>query len=399
MPWKEACAMDQRVECIGDWLSGDYTKMQLSRIYGVSRPTIDKWITRYAREGPGGLVERSRARHTQSHAVAGELVERIIQAKERRQHWGPKKLMDRLRRLEPGLAWPADSTAGEILKRAGWVRPRRPRRRVAPHEGPLAHCRACHQVWSTDFKGDYRLGNGQRCYPLTISDNHNRYLLACRALGHPSRAAVQPWFEWVFRSHGLPERIRSDNGAPFASLALGGLSMLSAWWIRLGIRPERIAPGTPSENGRHERMHRTLKADATQPPSFDLRAQQRRFDHFVDEYNHERSHEALQRHTPAQCYVASPRAYPDKIPAVSYDSSATVRRVRHNGEIKWRGDRLYVSQVLAREPVGLQPIDTGLWEIRYSFHRLGILDERTMTITPGPPKRTGSCKPSAQSEM
>lgn len=383
MPWKETCAMDQRVECIGDWLSGNYTQMQLSRIYGVSRPTIDKWIGRYEREGSAGLAERSRARHTQPHAVPEALVQRILQAKEQRQHWGPKKLMDRLRRLEPGVAWPADSTAGEILKRAGWVRPRRHRRRVAPHEGPLAHCRDCHQVWSTDFKGDYRLGNGQRCYPLTLSDNHNRYLLACRALAHPSGAAVFPWFEWVFREHGLPERIRSDNGAPFASLALGGLSTLSAWWIRLGIRPERIAPGTPSENGRHERMHRTLKAEATQPPSFDLRAQQQRFDRFVDEYNHERSHEALERQTPAQCYVPSPRPYPDKIPPVRYDTDVTVRRVRHNGEIKWRGTRLYVSQVLAREPVGLQQIDTGLWEIRYSFHRLGILDERTLTINPG----------------
>lgn len=383
MPWKETCAMDQRVECLGDWLSGAYTKMQLSRIYGVSRPTIDKWIGRYDAEGPNGLVERSRARHTQPHAVAEELVERIVEAKQQRQHWGPKKLMDRLRRLEPAIAWPADSTAGEILKRAGWVRPRRRRRRVAPNDGPLAHCQACHQVWSTDFKGDYRLGNGQRCYPLTISDNHTRYLLACRALARPSGAAVRPWFEWVFREHGLPERIRSDNGAPFASLALGGLSALSAWWIRLGIRPERIAPATPSENARHERMHRTLKDDAIEPPSFDLAAQQARFDGFTDEYNDERSHEALARQTPAQCYVPSPRAYPDKIPAVTYDSAATVRRVRHNGEIKWRGHRLYICEVLAREPVGLWEIDTGLWEIRYSFHRLGLLDERTLTIDPG----------------
>ena len=383
MPWKETCAMDQRVECLGDWLSGEYTKMQLSRIYGVSRPTIDKWIARYEHEGPAGLAERSRGRHTQAHAVSPELAQRIVEAKEQRQHWGPKKLMDRLRRLEPEVAWPADSTAGEILKRAGWVRPRRRRRRVAPREGALAHCQHCHQVWSTDFKGDYRLGNGQRCYPLTISDNHNRYLLACRALARPTGAAVQPWFEWVFREHGLPERIRSDNGAPFASLALGGLSALAAWWVRLGIRPERITPGTPSENGRHERMHRTLKADAIEPPCFDLQAQQQRFDRFVEEYNHERSHESLKRRTPGENYVASPRPYPDKIPPVTYDTGTSVRRVRHNGEIKWNGHLVYVSGVLASEPVGLEPIETGLWEVRYSFHRLGILDERRMTIAPG----------------
>ena len=389
MPWRETSAMDQRVELMGDWLSGAYSKAQLSRIYGVSRPTVDKWIARYRAEGLGGLEERSRARHTQSHVVPEALVQRIIEAKQQRQHWGPKKLMDRLRRLEPEVTWPADSTAGEILKRAGWVRPRRYRRRVPPHEGPLAHCRAAHEVWSTDFKGDYRLGDGRRCYPLTITDNHHRYLLACRALGRPGYAEVRPWFEWVFREHGLPERIRSDNGAPFASRALGGLSVLSAWWIRLGIRPERIAPGRPSENGRHERMHRTLKAEATRPPSPDLHDQQRRFDRFVAEYNHERAHEALGRQTPAQGYAPSPRPYPDKIPPVTYEPAVTVRRVRHNGEIKWRGRRIYVSEVLAREPVGLEEFDTGLWALRYSFHPLGLLDERRMTIQPGPRTRAG----------
>lgn len=398
MPWTETCAMDQRMQFIGDWLSGCYSKSQLGRIYGVSRPTVDKWIARYGTEGPVGLEERSRAPHTHPNAVPVALAERIVAAKQAHQHWGPKKVMDWLRRHAPHEPWPADSTAGELLKRAGWVRPRRRRRRIAPNDGPLAHCRALHQVWSVDFKGDYRLGNGRRCYPLTITDNHSRYLLACRALARPSGAAVQPWFEWVFRSHGLPERIRSDNGAPFASLALGGLSTLSAWWVRLGIRPERIAPGKPSQNGRHERLHRTLKAEATQPPSRDLPAQQQRFDRFVADYNHERSHEALARQTPAQCYAPSPRPYPDKLPAIAYEAGVSVRRVRHNGEIKWRGQRLYVSEVLAGEPVALEALDTGLWTIRYSFHRLGVLDERTRTITPGPRKRTESCKPCARSE-
>lgn len=391
MPWKETSAMDQRTQLIGDWLSGAYTKAQLHRIYGVSRPTVDKWIGRYEREGASGLHERSRARLCQAHAVPEAIGARIIAAKQQHPWWGPKKIMAHLRVSDPAAAWPADSTAGELLKRAGWVQPRKYRRRVPPRDEPLAHCRANHQVWSTDFKGDYALGNRQRCYPLTISDNHNRFLLACQALGRTDTAAVRPCFEAVFREHGLPERIRSDNGAPFASLALGGLSALSAWWIRLGIRPERITPGRPSENGRHERMHRTLKAEATQPPSPDLHDQQHRFDAFVAQYNHQRPHEALAHRTPAQCYSPSPRPYPDKLPPVQYDTDVSVRSVRSNGEIKWRGRLVYLSQVLVGEPIGLEVIDTGLWAVRYSFHHLGMLDERRMTIRPSARNaRTGS---------
>lgn len=384
MPWRETCAMQQRTQLIGDWLSGIYTKAALSRRYGVSRPTVDKWIERYTGEGPAGLLARSSAPAGHPNAVPAERVERIIAAKRSHPYWGPKKVMDWLRRGAPHEPWPADSTAGEILKRAGLVRRRRYRRHVAPNEGPLSHCRAANEVWSVDFKGDYLLHDGQRCYPLTMTDNHNRYLLACRALGRTSHDTVWPWFERVFREHGLPERIRSDNGAPFASLALGGITRLSAWWIRLGIRPERIAPGAPSQNGRHERMHRTLKDAATRPTADNLFDQQRRFDRFVEEYNRERTHEALNRQTPADCYEASPRAYPRHLLPVDYDHDTTVRRVRHNGEMKWRGHKLYVSEVLRGEPVGLQPVDHGLWEIRYSFHLLGLLHEPTMTISPGP---------------
>jgi len=380
MPWEETSAMDQRIGCIGDWLSGEYTKSELCRAYGISRPTADKWIRRYREGGPGGLAELSRAAHAHPNQTADEVRAMIVETKLGHQTWGPKKVVDALRREEPQWGWPADSTAGEILKRAGLVRPRVRRRRVAPYSDPFRDCGGPNQTWSADFKGDFRLGNARRCYPLTISDNCSRYLLVCRALARPSYEAVHPWFEWVFREHGLPEAIRTDNGAPFASLAVGGISQLSKWWIQLGITPERMRPGKPAQNGRHERLHRTLKAAV--PAQATLQAQQRQYDPFREEYNWQRSHEALGRQTPGSVYRCSPRSYPVKLPAVEYESGVTVRQVRHNGEIKWQGELTYISEVLAHEPLGLTHVDEQQWEIRYSFHLLGILDQRRKRILP-----------------
>jgi len=382
MPWKASSAMDERVRFVADWLSGDYRKVDLCAAYGISRPTGDKWIHRYELAGVAGLTERSRAPMTHPNAVRTEMCEDIVVMKLSHQDWGPKKVMDRLRVLHPRHPWPVDSTAGEILKRAGLVKPRRRRRRVPPYTQPFGVCLQPNHTLSADFKGNFRLRNGQRCYPLTISDNYSRYLLQCRALARPTYAAVRPWFEWVFREYGLPMAIRTDNGAPFASLALGGLSRLSQWWIRLGIKPERIRPGNPQENGRHERMHRSLEHGGVRPIQTTLPAQQRQFDTFVYEFNWERSHEALARRTPGSIYHASPRPYPAKLPPLHYETDITVRQVRHNGEIKWHGHRLYISEVLAQEAVGLKQIDNHLWQIQYSWHILGTLNEQTKTITP-----------------
>ena len=380
MPWEQTSAMDQRVQFIADWLSGDYLKIELCTAYGISRPSADKWIKRYEQGGVKALEERSRAAHSHANATPEEIREMIIETKLSRQSWGPKKVVDYLRYRKPELDWPVDSTAGEILKRAGLVKRRVRRRRVTPYSEPFSACQGSNQIWSADFKGDFLLGNRRRCYPLTLSDNFSRYLLVCRALEHPSYQAVRPWFEWAFREYGLPEAIRSDNGAPFASLAVGGVSQLSKWWIELGIKPERIEPGKPSQNGRHERMHRTLKHDS--PPQPTHKRQQHHFDLFQKQYNWERSHEALGRKTPGSVYCSSPRRYPGKVPPVEYDSGMIVRRVRHNGEIKWHGDLIYVSQVLAQEPLGLMQIDEGQWEVRYSFHLLGLVDERAKRIVP-----------------
>lgn len=380
MPWKETCVMNQRLQFISDWLSGAYTVTSLCEYYEISRPAAYKWLRRYEALGLDGLKEQSRRPHQHPGAIAGDLKQSIIQEKLRHQSWGPKKVMDYLRRTQPAAPWPADSTAGEILKRAGLVKQRRRRRRVGADPQPFQHCDRANRVWSADFKGEFRLGNQHWCYPLTVTDNFSRYLLACRGLPGTGYAEVRPWWEWVFREYGLPEAIRTDNGPPFASRALGGISQLAKWWIQLGIKPERIRPGTPSQNGRHERMHRSLKAATAVPPGQTMALQQQRFDVFVREYNEDRSHEALQRRTPAQLYTPASQTYPEKRKPVSYDTDTVVRRVRHNGEIKWRGQLFYVSQVLVRENVGLLSVEEGRWQVYYGFYPLGILDERSGKI-------------------
>ena len=380
MPWKELSIMDQREQFIRDWLSGEYTKVALCAGYGISRPTGDKWLARYQAHGVAGLADVARRPHTQPHRTSAGLVEAILAMKHRHPSFGPKKLRDRLRAVAPAAAWPVESTMGAILKRAGLVRARRLRRRVPADPHGLSQGTAAVPVWSADFKGDFRVGTGQRCYPLTVMDQVSRYLLRCEGLAQPTTAVVQPWFVWLFHEYGLPTVIRTDNGPPFASSALGGLSRLAAWWVRLGIRPERIRPGRPSENGAHERMHRALKA-AVGPPAATWAAQQRRLAAFVEEYNWARSHEALGRQTPGQVYQRSPRSYPGKLPPIEYGAGTQVRRVRHTGEVKWQGQFLYVSAVLAQEPVGFTPIGEGRWAVQYSFHPLGTWDERTRRIT------------------
>ena len=400
MPWEQTSAMDQRVKFIADCLSDRYSKSELCRAYGISRPTAYKWINRYHESKAEGFKELSRAPHHHPNQTCEEVREMIVQTKLYRQSWGPKKVLDYLRENGPQLHWPADSTAGEILKRAGLVKRRLKRPHVTAYSEPFGSCQAPNHIWSADFRGDFALGNHRRCYPLTLSDNFSRYLLLCRALEHPSYAAVRPWFEWAFREYGLPGAIRTDNGAPFASLAIGGVSELSKWWIQLGIRPERIKPGKPSQNGRHERMHRTLKREVAPQPTH--QRQQHHFDLFQQQYNSERHHESLERKTPASVYYPSARVYPEKILPIEYDSKTVVRHVRHNGEIKWRSELIYISQVLAHEPLGLKQIEEQKWEVRYSFHLLGILDERLKTVLPAKSwhdRKAKKCKRCARSKM
>ncbi len=387
MPWKETCAMDEKIKMIGDYLSKDYTITQLSQMYEVSRKTIYKWIGRYGREGPPGLSEQSRAPKCHPNATLLKIAREIVATKLRHQRWGPKKVVAWLEEHHSEERWPVASTASGILKREGLVKSRRRKRKTPPYTEPFDKCHRPNMVWSADFKGQFRTGDGRFCYPLTIYDNFSRYILSCRGLSHPTLEETKPWFERVFKEYGLPEAIRTDNGAPFASIGLGGLSRLSVWFIKLGIKPERIEPGHPEQNGRHERMHRSLKEATARPPKRDIKEQQEVFDEFVQDYNLERPHEALGQKTPASFYHLSMRPYPTEVPKVEYHGDVIVRQVRHNGEIRWRGELVYLSEALAGEAVALKQQEGHLWEIRFSSYSLGLLNELTSRIIPLPIKQ------------
>jgi len=390
--------MDQRMQLIADWLKREFSISDLGRLYGVSRPTVYKWIARYRERGSAGLEEMDRRPLNHPNATCPELVAKIVEMKLMHQKMGPKKIVGSLQQQYTQVRWPAISTAGEILRRQGLVQHRKRRRRVTPYTDPLLGCDKPNSVWSADFKGQFNTGDGRPCYPLTITDNNSRYLLQCRGLSQVSHEETQSWFEWTFREYGLPDAIRTDNGVPFASAALGGLSRLSVWFIKLGIKPERILPGHPEQNGRHERMHRTLKEAAVDPPKHNLAKQQQAFEEFRYEYNCERPHEALGQKTPASVYQPSPRHYPIRLPQVDYDNDVVVKRVRHSGELYWKGQFIHVSQVLAKEPIALKQIDDHLWSIYFSFYSLGILDEMIGKVSPIETTE-GKCKRCARFKM
>ncbi len=315
-------------------------------------------------------------------ATGPEMVAEILAAKSGHEHWGPRKLLAWLRNYHPEKSWPAASTTSEILKRHGMVHRRRKRHHTPAYSEPFLSCKQPNEVWCADYKGQFRLGEGMLCYPLTLTDSYSRYLLGCWGLEHPRYLPTRSYFECAFREYGLPAAIRTDNGVPFASVGLGGLSSLSVWFIKLGIRPERIEKGHPEQNGRHERMHRTLKAEAISPPRKNLREQQRAFDRFRAEYNTDRPHESLGQKTPASVYMRPGRGYPTKLPEVEYPGHYSVRRVKQNGDFKWNGTEIYLSAALAGERVGLKQVDDGFWRMYFSFYPIGLIDERTLRITP-----------------
>lgn len=380
MPWKEKSPMDERLMMMSDWLGGLYTVTELSLMYEVSRKTIYKWTDRYDKYGVDGLMERGRAPHVHPNRTDEEVLRRLVQAKREHLSWGPKKLIAALMMSDPDVRWPSVSTAEKWLKRNGLVKRRRYRRRVPPYSEPFLNCDKPNRVWSADYKGQFRTGDGCLCYPLTISDNTSRYLLSCRGLRSPCYADTRQWFEWTFREYGLPEAIRSDNGTPFAGRGLTGLSRLSVWWIKLGIRPERIDAGKPYQNGRHERMHRTLKEDTVNPPAVSLSAQQERFEAFKRLYNEDRPHEALGQRPPTTAYEPSGRRYIEKVRGPQYDEGTEVRRVKRGGEIIFKGSNYFVTETLAGEQVGLQEVSDGCHEVRFGFHPIGVIDLRMEKI-------------------
>ncbi len=367
--------MDERMRFVMAASEDEAVMSEICAEFGISRQTGYKWLLRYRADGVEGLKERSRAPIRHGRARDEELVAAALALRERQPTWGPKKLRKKLAERWPDVAPPASSTIGDWLRKEGLTPSRRKRRRCPPFSSPLAAADAPNAIWCVDFKGWFRTGDGQRCDPLTISDAMSRYLLRCQAMAQPDGAHVRPAFEAAFCEFGLPLAIRSDNGPPFASTGAGGLSRLSVWWIKLGVRPERIDPGKPQQNGRHERLHRTLKADAVSPPAATLAEQQRRFDAFRAVYNHERPHEALDFATPGSLYRASQRAYPCALREPDYPDAAAVRRVRSSGEVKWAGDLIFVSEALVGEPVAIEETDQGEWLVRYADVELGYIDQ------------------------
>ena len=382
MPWRSSCATDQIKQFVTLYERGEHTISELAADFGISRKTAHKWLRRYADEGLEGLEARSHEAHRQPHLLPSELEEVLLRGREQYPTWGPKKLVAWAERTLNVSRFCAVSTAGEVLKRHGLSVPRVRTRKSEPCHAPLTPGTRVNELWCIDFKGWLRLGDRSRCDPLTITDAHSRYLLKCQALRSMRLEETQRVMEATFREFGLPERIRSDNGTPFSGLGLGGLSALSLWWLKLGITPERIAPGKPYQNGSHERMHLTLKQATAMPPAHTMAAQQRRFNDFRQEYNEERPHEALAQQVPASRYQPSPRPYPRRVPAPEYDAGAELRKVQQRGEIYWAGGTVFVGEAFRGEHLELRQIADGVREVRFAHLVLGLLHAGARVVKP-----------------
>ena len=376
MTWRVESAMDQRLCFIAACVRAEEPMSGLCARFGISRKTGYKWLNRYSDFGAAGLVPLSSARRTMAQAIDPAVTGALVAMREQRPTWGPRKLLARLSMDRPEVVWPAASTVGDCLHREGLSKPRSRRAREPARKQPEIEPSAANESWSADFKGWFRTGDGVRCEPLTVTDNYSRYLLACEAVPQITTAQVQPILTRLFCAHGMPRALRTDNGSPFASrTGLGGLAHLSVWLLKLDIWPDRIAPGRPDQNGRHERMHRTLGEDVARPPASTVAEQQRDFDVWRQDFNTIRPHEALGQRCPGDFYASSPRCYPDKIAVWEYPADHHVRRVAGDGYIKWRDGKIYLSEALRQETVALARRDDGNWAIRFRNFDLGTLTD------------------------
>lgn len=372
--------MDERVKFIARLLDGE-TMSAVCREFGISRKTGYKLLQRYRDSGLHGLTDRSRRPYRQASQLPVQIETLIVRLKRERPGWGAPKIRERLRRLYPDIHCPAISTVHAVLDRHGMVK-RRTRRRNKATGTPLSHTTRPNELWCADYKGEFMLTDRRYCYPLTISDHESRFLLACEALSSTKEMLALPVFERAFREFGLPRAIRTDNGVPFASPnALYGLSRLAVWWLRLGIAIERIAPGNPQQNGRHERMHLTLKKETTRPPGSNLLQQQERFDRFVTYFNHERPHQALNMKVPAECYRPSSRPYTG-LPDIDYPFHDKTLVVTACGRLCLNRKKVNLSTVFAGQKVGIKQVDDRLWLASFMTYDLGYFDEHACRLEP-----------------
>jgi transposase InsO family protein len=381
--------MEEKLRFILEYEQRERTMTELCERYQIARETGYVWVRRYRAVGWEGLLERSRARQQHQNQTPEDIERMVLELRQAHMNWGPRKLKRVLERDEPGRVWPAASTIGAVLKRAGVAVGQRKRCKTPPYSEPLAHADGPNRVWCGDFKGWFRTRDGERIDPLTISDAHSRYLLRCQAVEKTDTARVQAILEAAFREHGMPEAIRTDNGAPFASRAMAGLSRLAVWWMKLGIVPERIEAGHPEQNGRHERMHRTLKQETATPPAANRREQQRVMDRFRQEYNQVRPHEALEMETPAAVYEPSPRRFPARLPEPEYPETMLIRTVQQKGHFRWKKQEVFVSEVLWGERVGLQPVDDHLFTVYFCQFPIARFDSRHAYLMPLPKAEGG----------
>ena len=385
MPFKETCRMEERIRMLADYDTGNWSVSELCRRYGVSRDTF--YARRQRRESGAAdwFMDRSHAPLHCPHRTEAALAEAIISLRRRFPYLGPRKLLVKLERQAPKTCWPAASTIGDILKRAGLIAAVKRRRRPLDQPRRVIAVAAANDEWAADFKGWFRTRDNRRIDPLTITDGHSRFLIDVRIVA-PTIAGSQPAFAAAFRRYGLPRAIRCDNGPPFGSTGAGGLTRLSVWWIKLGIEPHFIPPASPQANGCHERMHRTLKEQTTRPPAANAADQQVRFDIFRRHYNEQRPHEAIGQRLPQEVYRPSPRAMPRRVEEPWYDADHKVRRVRGSGEIRWKGDYVFISEALIGEPIGIAELETGDHVVRFCDRDIGLIDCRGRFRRFAPPR-------------
>lgn len=384
MSWLETEPMNEKMKFISVYLDSknELTFQELCHNFNISCKTGYKYINRFKSDGIDGLKERSRSPHTNAKKMPLFIEETILELKYKYPNWGSKKISNWLIQEHADIVWPAKSTIDDLFKRHHLVRPAIRKRRVAPYQQPFISLVQPNDSWSIDYKGQFRLGNNQLCYPLTITDNFSRFILAIEGSERILGVTVKQVLTRLFLEFGLPLGMRSDNGPPFASVGLGGLSVISVWLIRLGIVPERIRPGHPEENGRHERMHLTLKKETTMPPQWDHDEQQRSFDLFKKMFNEERPHEGIEFQRPSWLYTHSPRTFPSKLPKVEYDSSFDIKRkIRTNGTMKWKGKEIFLTETLSGDTIAMKPHSENEWTIFFSFLPIGIFNEKLLKVT------------------